>query len=115
MAPRKSTIAKKLNEVIDSLKSEKRSAEKRVESALKRLEKLADSMDGVEAKKRPPSEYIKFVKANYSAVKKANPDVEATKIMKLIAQKWNAKKDGKPAPAKKAAPKKAAPKKKSSK
>ena len=105
--PRKSTIAKKLAEIIEVLQGNKRSAEKKVESALKRAERLHEKLDGADVKKRAPSAYAKFVKSDFAKTKKANPEMAASEIMQVLAKKWNA--------SKKAAPKAAAPAKKATK
>jgi hypothetical protein len=42
--------------------------------------------------KRKLSPYNKFVKANFSAMKKMHPSMGAPAIMKMIAQKWKASK-----------------------
>jgi DNA topoisomerase-1 len=69
--------------------------------------------------KRKLSPYNKFVKANFSVMKKMHPSMSAPAIMKMIAQKWKASKPSvsasKRSPAKKTASKKTASKKTASK
>jgi hypothetical protein len=50
----------------------------------------SDSQSG--GAKRKLSPYNKFVKANFSVMKKMHPSMSAPAIMKMIAQKWKASK-----------------------
>ena len=99
MTIRRATIEKGISDAIESIKKDlalevnANSTKLRgVNSALKKLEKLEDKINGKKAPPRPPNAFAQFFKENRSAAKAANPNATPPELMKMLSEEYRKKK-----------------------